>query len=100
MQNKPNSPKAKMDLTTYGKKDYGNICLRRHRKNKPNHTQFRTHRPRAAQTRINMQNKPNFEPTAFCRLQLELSRFGANMERQAVGSLNIYLKIEDTPAIS
>jgi hypothetical protein len=40
MQNKPNSRKAKMNLTFYLTKDYGNKPCLRTPKNKPNQTQF------------------------------------------------------------
>ena len=36
MQNKPNLPNAKMNVTIYGHKDYENLHLREPRKNKPN----------------------------------------------------------------
>jgi len=36
MQNKPNFPNAKINLTSYGNKDYANIRPRRPRQNKPN----------------------------------------------------------------
>jgi len=42
MQNKPNSPNAKMNLSPYCKKDYEKMSVREPRKNKPNQTQLAT----------------------------------------------------------
>ena len=40
MRNKPNLPNAQMNVSSLLTKDYENERLRRHRKNKPNQTQF------------------------------------------------------------
>jgi len=59
MQNKPNFPDAKMNLTTYSHKDYQNIHPRSPLQNKPD----QLHRPPTTQPTIKMQNKPNFQNT-------------------------------------
>ena len=40
MQNKPNFPSTKMNLSSYPKKDYGDLCVCSPRKNKPNRTHY------------------------------------------------------------
>jgi hypothetical protein len=40
MQNKPNFSRAEMNVTAFITKDYENLRLFRHGKNKPNQTQF------------------------------------------------------------
>ena len=55
MQNKPNFPDAKMNLTTYGHKDYQNTHPHSPLQNKPNFTPT----PNSTQPTIKMQNKPN-----------------------------------------
>jgi hypothetical protein len=59
MQNKPNFRKAKMNLTTYANKDYGKMCLREPRK-----------------------NKPNFEPTTTCSVISRYSVSSSNITCQ------------------
>jgi len=57
MQNKPNSPSAKMNLTTALTKDYQNIHPHSPLQYKPNFTPT----PNSTQPTIKMQNKPNFQ---------------------------------------
>jgi len=112
MQNKPNFQEAKMNLTTYGHKNYQNTHPRSPLQNKPNFTPT----PDSTQASIKMQNKPNlpgvkmnlttycstpyesislpmhrknkpnFSLTVFCSKRLELFRMGATMEKQTVGT--------------
>ena len=54
MQNKPNLLNAEMNVSYDYRKDYENKRLRRHRKNKPNQTQFE-----AQSKPIRPNSKPN-----------------------------------------
>jgi len=67
MQNKPNFPSAKMNVTTVLTKEYQNIYPHSPLQNKPNHT----HHLRSAQPTIKMQNKPN-----FAKARIHLTPYG------------------------
>jgi len=77
MQNKPNSPKAKMTLNLCPEKHYGELSPVRPRQNKANQTQF----TRPAGTKCEIRNA-RYEPNSPRFLSSKAKRFLGNPSRK------------------